>query len=77
MPANVKISSRDSSRSETWLRRGIGDVPAGTPADLKTAFAPTLASCEDGAPEADRPFDAADAQLLDDIAGPLRALKII
>ena len=34
-------------------------------------------SCEDGAPEADRPFDAADAQLLDDIAGPLRALKII
>ena len=81
-----------SERVRPELRRWVDDVARwdfttiapshfavrpGTPADLKTAFAPTLASCEDGAPEADRPFDAADAQLLDDIAGPLRALKII
>ena len=81
-----------SERVKPELRRWVDDVARwdfttiapshfavrpGTPADLKAAFAPTLASCEDGAPEADRPFDAADAQLLDDIAGPLRALKII
>ena len=56
----------------------------GTPADIKSAFAPTLASSRggaaadpEGAPAATRPFAQGDVQLLDDIAGALKQIKII
>ena len=52
------------------------DVHAGTPADLRAAFAPTLADARGGA-AAPKPYDAADAQLLEDISGALVKLKVI
>ena len=47
----------------------------GSPADLRAAFAPTLA--DNAAERAKRPYAAADVKLLDDTAGGLRAVKII
>lgn len=48
----------------------------GTPDDVRSAFAPTLAATSDSS-AAQRPFAAGDVRLLDDIAGVLVKIKII
>ena len=53
------------------------DAHAGTPADLRAAFAPTLADAGDAQQRPPKPYDAADAQLLEDISGALIKLKVI
>ena len=57
------------------------DVRPGTPADLKAAFAPTLAEAPPGTPaNADAPslpYDRGDASLLDDLASGLVKVGII
>ena len=54
------------------------DARAGTPAELKAAFEPTLAAGVPGseAPSG-RPYVAGDVKLLDQIAGALVKIKII
>ena len=47
----------------------------GTPEDVRKAFAPTIAKAGDDS--AKRPFADGDVKLLDDIAGALKAIKII
>ena len=47
------------------------DARAGTPEDLRAAFAPTLAT-KDG-----KPYVEGDVRLLDDLAGALQKLKVI
>ena len=55
------------------------DVRPGTPADLRAAFAPTLASAgaAAGGGGGERPYVSGDVRLLDDIAGSLVKLKVI
>ena len=52
------------------------DAHAGTPADLRAAFAPTLGG-DGGDGAAKKPYNAGDDQLLEDISGALVKLKVI
>jgi len=50
----------------------------GTGADLRAAFAPTLAKTPSGgANEASQPYNTGDVQLLEDISDVLQRLRII
>jgi hypothetical protein len=55
------------------------EAHAGTPEDMRAAFKPTLAATtlDEARRSTDRPYKAADVQLLDDIAGGLIQLKVI
>ena len=82
---NTLIYSSDKIRPE--ITRWVDDVTkwdfttiapshfmarAGTPEDMKSAFAPTVASASEK-----RPYVAGDVQLLDELAGGLKKIKII